>query len=178
MPRSWYNLCTYPAAYMAYIIEAALGERAFTECICSSYSYGGFCVAPAGQCSSAKLPEVSESMRDVIWEGWKAWRENGKPVWSANMRKETQWMKTARTIQMMAGNECVRGKAIMHAYIAESNRVEAKQRKMWKAIRSLLSDCAELDTYAILARMQSHWSIGHALQAANHRISEAYHYAS
>jgi hypothetical protein len=87
-------------------------------------------------------------------------------------------MKTVRTIQMMAGNECVRGKVIMHAYIAESNRVEAKQRKMWKAIRSLLSDCAEIDTYAILARMQSHWSIGHALQAANHRMSEAYHYAS
>jgi hypothetical protein len=87
-------------------------------------------VAPAGQYSSAKLPEVSESMRDVIWEGRKAWRENGKPVWSANMRKEAQWMKTARTIQMMAGNECVRGKAIMHAYIVESDQVEAKKRKV------------------------------------------------
>jgi hypothetical protein len=86
-------------------------------------------------------------------------------------------MKTARTIHMMAGSECVQGTAFIRAYIAESNRVEAKKRKIWKAVPSLLSDCAEIDTYAILAKMQSHWSIGHALQAANHRISEAYHYA-
>jgi hypothetical protein len=69
-------------------------------------------------------------MRDVIWEGWKAWRENAKSVWSANMRKETQWMKTARTIHTMAGNECARGTAVIHAYIAESDRVKAKKRKV------------------------------------------------
>lgn len=48
-----YTLHLYPLAFLVDVREVEIVERAFNECLNAKAEVGGFCVASAGQCSSA-----------------------------------------------------------------------------------------------------------------------------
>ncbi|KAF2132738.1 hypothetical protein P153DRAFT_354207 [Dothidotthia symphoricarpi CBS 119687] len=77
-PYRGYRLRTYAICFFAGKDEVELGERAFTRCTNSYICYGGFNVAPPGQCPSAGLAD---------WHALELWREAHTPFQS-NMKHE------------------------------------------------------------------------------------------
>jgi hypothetical protein len=107
MPKKAYKLHTFCVAYIAMESEVKYAERAFTRCTESQIKYGGFCVAPPGQCSSAYFSHVPKSNRDLYWAQLKAWRaEHMEKDWQTNLESEHKFAtaphriaNTTRTVE-------------------------------------------------------------------------------
>jgi hypothetical protein len=66
LPEHRFYFHSFTVAYMARHEEVPLAERFFTRCLSAKVEQGGFCVAPAGQCSSAK--KITDDRWSELWE--------------------------------------------------------------------------------------------------------------
>ena len=79
-PETTYRCRMYPICFLGAEYEVLLAEQAMTCCTHADYTYGGFCVVPAGQCSSAELSGHNDATKGKTWEELKLWRDEHAPM--------------------------------------------------------------------------------------------------
>ncbi|KAI4643291.1 uncharacterized protein J4E79_011231 [Alternaria viburni] len=79
-PAATYHFHTYPICFLGAEYEVLLAEQAMTVCTHADYKYGGFCVVPAGQCSSAELLGYNDATKSKTWEELNLWRDEYTPT--------------------------------------------------------------------------------------------------
>jgi len=86
-PAASYHLHMYPICFLGAEYEVLLAEQAMMCCTHADYTYGGLCVAPAGQCSSAELLGYNEATKGKTWDDLRLWRHEHAPI-MANVRHD------------------------------------------------------------------------------------------
>jgi hypothetical protein len=121
----------YPVVYLANMDEAGLGERALTICTYSSYKYGGFCVAPPGQCSSAEFLGVSETDRQAIWAARQRWHEEENGTFYSNEAREVERIELDKPhVDVWCLREQQEQQAIIDANNAEIERLTKESAEL------------------------------------------------